>query len=168
MKKKGKKGKERSNKWTGPTHQAAHVPLPLLSWLLPSLSRSQISRSRSSAVAALSLSRSPLCFARPSPDARCSASLAPLRMRCSASLRPSASPPSLLSVQLYSRRRLLPDRAGDGRIEKASNRIDEKTVESSGPASKSRGEGGIEGAQHAHKARRRRLTPEASLERPDA
>ena len=32
------KKKERSNKWTGPAHQAAHVPLPLLAWLLPSLS----------------------------------------------------------------------------------------------------------------------------------
>jgi len=36
MKRKEKeKEKKRSKKWTGPAHQAAHVPLPLLAWLIP-------------------------------------------------------------------------------------------------------------------------------------
>jgi hypothetical protein len=41
-------------------------------------------------------------------------------------------------------------------------------VESSGPASKSMRTAESRGRQHAHKGTRHRLTPETSLERPDA
>ena len=34
-KEKEKEKERRSKKWTGPAHQAAHVPLPLLAWLIP-------------------------------------------------------------------------------------------------------------------------------------
>jgi hypothetical protein len=149
----------RSKKWAGPAHQVAHVPLPLLAWLIPmGISSSGAPRSP------------PLIHLRSS--LRHSTSLCG-----SASVRGSSplsgcllySPPSLLPFQIYSRRRALPDRAagggekaessrrrrGDSGILRTGIRIDEETAES-------------RGHEHVHKVTRCRLTPKASLERPDA
>ncbi|KAG0523276.1 hypothetical protein BDA96_07G109700 [Sorghum bicolor] len=127
----------RSKKWAGPAHQVAHVPLPLLAWLIPmGISSSGAPRSP------------PLIHLRSS-------------LRHSTSLCGSAS--------IYSRRRALPDRAagggekaessrrrrGDSGILRTGIRIDEETAES-------------RGHEHVHKVTRCRLTPKASLERPDA
>jgi hypothetical protein len=129
----------------------------------------------SSAVAPLS--RSPLCFAHPStdPDA-CSASLAPLQSRCAALLRSPLCFPSLTAQCSALQPPPSPsrssgrwqNRAGDGSIKQANNRTDKKTVESSGPTSKSMRRRRKQGGQHVHKAIRRRLTPKASQEHPDA
>jgi len=81
-KRKGKKEKEkRSKKWAGPAHQAAHVPVPLLAWLILIPSRA--------------LSRSPPLIPPPfiPPRRRFPLLLCHLRssLRCSAPL-PRCSP----------------------------------------------------------------------------
>lgn len=85
-KKEGKKQKEKSKKWAGPAHQAAHVPLALLEHLesFPSLKLPI----HASSVVAL-----PPGCATLHPSA-------PLWMHCFASLRPSTSSPSLIKEQI--------------------------------------------------------------------
>jgi hypothetical protein len=109
---------------------------------------------RSSAVVPLSLSFSPL-LRSPFYRSRCAALLrSPLSsldaLLCFARL--SASPPSLLSAQLYSHCRPLPDRAGDGRIEWEMAASSRPTTEPTrrwwnraGQHQNPRGDGGIKG-----------------------
>jgi len=123
-KRKGKKEKEkRSKKWAGPAHQAAHVPVPLLAWLILIPSRA--------------LSRSPplipppfipprhrfpllLCHLRSS--LRCSAPLP----RCSPSRSIVAAIPFQIEQPMARRRR---NRAGDGEETAQLSGIDEETAE---------------------------------------
>ena len=145
MKKKEKE--RRSKKWAGLAHQAAHVPVPLQAWLIPNpppllLSFSTLHHS----FRLVSLSAAPpLSFSGCAP-------LLPSLRRCSAPLprySPSRSTAAAVPFQIehmvaeWSRGR----RGGGG--------IDEETAES-------------REHQLEHKATRRRLTPKASLERPDA
>ena len=130
-KKEGKKEKEkRSKKWAGPAHQAAHVPVPLLAWLILIPSRA--------------LSRSPplipppfipprrrfpllLCHLRSS--LRCSAPLP----RCSPSRSTAAAVPFQIEQPVARRRRNRAD-GGEETAEstRASIRIDEEMAESRG------------------------------------
>jgi hypothetical protein len=92
-----------------------------------------------------------LCFLPrllPSLRMRCSAPLP----RCSPSRSTAAAVPFQIEQPVARRRR---NRADGGEETAQLSGIDEETAES-------------RGHQHVHKATRRRLTPKASLERPDA
>ena len=145
-----KKEKERSKKWAGLAHQAAHVPVPLQAWLIPNpppllLSFSTLHHS----FRLVSLSAAP-----PLSFSGC----APLLPLSGAALLPSlATPlPDLQPLPSPSRSSIWwRNGAEDGEEAAESSGIDEETAES-------------REHQLEHKATRRRLTPKASLERPDA
>ena len=146
----GKKEKERSKKWAGLAHQAAHVPVPSRHGLSQTLhrcsSRSLLSTTRSAS------SPSPWLHPSLSPDALLCSPLsgAPLLPSLATPLPDLQPLPSPSRSSIWWR-----NGAEDGEEAAESSGIDEETAES-------------REHQLEHKATRRRFTPKASLERPDA